>query len=182
MKKIAATLALMVLLVSPAWAHKVCMLSSFEGDSITGEAYFSTGDPIVGSPVTVESNGEEIGQGKTDENGAFSIAIPKGVLSAKVTINAGMGHVAHEDIAREGAPEPSTATEPQAQTTAETSVPAVSLEDVKKAVASEIAPVKKMVMDMERAQSKPDMPKILGGIGYIIGIVGAFMWGRSKRV
>ncbi|WP_198003040.1 energy-coupling factor ABC transporter permease [Dethiosulfovibrio peptidovorans] len=77
----------------------------------------SAGGVILTALMTVgvlTLNGEEIGQGKTDENGAFSITIPKGVLSAKVTINAGMEHVAHEEIAREGAPEQSTATEPQA--------------------------------------------------------------------
>ncbi len=164
------------LAVSPAFGHNVLMMANFEGDKVTGESYFSTGEAIEDAPVTVESNGSIVGEGKTDKEGAFSIAIPSGITSAKVTINAGMGHVAHEDIAREAAPEATT----EAKDAPLAMPSSISEQDIRKAVAAEVAPLRQMISDLHKAQTKPDMPRILGGIGYIIGIVGAFMWGRSR--
>ena len=177
MKKAYCLMALILgLAVSPAFAHNVLMMANFEGDKVTGESYFSTGEAIEDAPVTVESNGSIVGEGKTDKEGAFSIAIPSGVTSAKVTINAGMGHVAHEDIAREAAPEATA----EAKDAPVAMPSGISKEDIRKAVAAEVAPLRQMISDLHKAQTKPDMPRILGGIGYIIGIVGAFMWGRSR--
>ncbi len=177
MKKTYCLMALILgLAVSPAFAHNVLMMANFEGDKVTGESYFSTGEAIEDAPVTVESNGAVVGEGETDGAGAFSIDIPSGITSAKVTINAGMGHVAHEDISREAAPEPTT----EVKEAPSTIPSALSEQDIRKAVAAEVAPLRQMISDLHKAQTKPDMPRILGGIGYIIGIVGAFMWGRSR--
>ncbi len=163
------------LTVSPAFGHNVLMMANFEGDEVTGEAFYSTGEAIVDAIVTVESDGATVGEGKTNGEGAFSVAIPSGTTSAKVTVNAGMGHVAHEDIAREAAPEPAAEIK---ETPLATS--AISEQEIKKAVAAEIAPLRQMISDLHKAQTKPDIPRILGGIGYIVGLVGAFMWGRSR--
>lgn len=177
MKKTYCLMALILgLAASPAFAHNVLMMANFEGDKVTGESYFSTGEAIEDAPVTVESSGSVIGEGKTNGEGAFSIDIPSGVTSAKVTINAGMGHVAHENIAREAAPE-ATAEDKEAPVAMPSGI---SEQDLRKAVAAEVAPLRQMISDLHKAQTKPDMPRILGGIGYIIGIVGAFMWGRSR--
>ncbi len=186
-KKYAVLMTLCLLCAAPAWAHKVCLLSAFEGDTITGEAYFSTGDPVVKAEVLIESNGAEVAKGTTSDEGGFSVPIPAGLTAVRVTINAGMGHVVHEDLTREDVPSAEEVTQalvaedsafPPPSTVAVTSI---SQEDIRKAVAAEIAPVKHMVMDISKAMSKPDLPRILGGIGYIIGIVGAFLWGKARR-
>ncbi len=179
-------MTLCLLCAAPAWAHKVCLLSNFEGDTVAGEAYFSTGDPVVKADVLIESDGAEVARGTTTDEGSFSIAIPSGLTAVRVTINAGMGHVVFEDITREAAP--------AAEETAETNAPAsraagtpnaavvsISQEDIRKAVAKELAPIKHTVMDIAKSMSEPDLPRILGGIGYIIGIVGAFLWGKARR-
>lgn len=171
MKKYLTTALLICALAAPAWSHNVCMTASFDGDGVTGEAYFSTGEPVENSSVTVESEGKTVGQGQTDTQGTFNLTLPPGIKTARVTINAGMGHVAHEDLIREEIP-----------LTTQTPSPAgASMEDIRKAVSAEIAPIKQMVMELHKAHSKPDLPRILGGIGYIVGMVGAFMWGRSRR-
>nr|WP_321501429.1 hypothetical protein [uncultured Dethiosulfovibrio sp.] len=164
------------LTVSPAFGHNVLMMANFEGDAVTGEAFYSTGEAIADAIVTVESDGATVGEGKTDEAGAFSVAIPSGTTSAKVNVNAGMGHVAHEDIARDAAPKPAAEVKEAPSTISST----ISEQDIKKAVAAEIAPLRQMISDLHKAQTKPDIPRILGGIGYIVGLVGAFMWGRSR--
>ncbi|SMG22112.1 carboxypeptidase regulatory-like domain-containing protein [Dethiosulfovibrio salsuginis] len=163
------------LTVSPAFGHNVLMMANFEGHAVTGEAFYSTGEAIADAIVTVESDGATVGEGKTDGDGAFSVAILSGTTSAKVTVNAGMGHVAHEDIAREAAPEPAAEAKEAPST-----ISGISEQDIKKAVAAEIAPLRQMISDLHKAQTKPDIPRILGGIGYIVGLVGAFMWGRSR--
>ncbi len=178
-------------LTAPSWGHNLLAASSFEGDSIVGETFFSTGEPAEGADVLVESDGKVIAKGQSNKDGSFRMSVPPDVTSVRVTVDAGMGHVSREELEREMFVDPSAP-----RSDASISVPSavsasgatasslffsVSEDDLRKILAMEITPLKKMIMELHKTASKPDFPKIAGGVGYIIGIVGAYLWGRSRR-
>ncbi len=79
--------------VAPAFAHNVQVFAYVEDGKVYTESYFADGSPVKNGQIKVfNGKGELILEGKTKEDGTFSFALPKGVHSLKVTINAGMGH------------------------------------------------------------------------------------------
>ena len=180
-----------------AMAHKVTVFAWVEGDTVLGEAKFSGGRKAQNSDIIVQDmNGKELLRTKTDTNGEFSFPVPA-KTAMRIELIAGMGHKAEwtiplEDIdetaaAQESAPappEPSGNTAPkQAQSPAGSVDPAqleaIVEKAVTKALNKKITPLTKMVADLE--QKGPSMNEILGGIGYIFGLMGVAMYFSSRR-
>lgn len=193
MRKILCAVLCFFCLTAQSWGHNLLAASSFEDDFIVGETFFSTGEPAQGADVLVESDGKVIAKGQSHKDGSFRVAVPPDVTSVRVTVDAGMGHVSREELEREIFVDPSASAP---RNDASISVPSavsasgasasslfssVSEDDLRKILAMEITPLKKMIMELHKTASKPDFPKIAGGVGYIIGIVGAYLWGRSRR-
>ena len=75
-----------------AQAHKVTIFAWVEGDRIYTESKFSGGKRVQGGTVTViDSAGNQLLEGKTDDNGEFSFKTPK-ADGLTVVLLAGMGH------------------------------------------------------------------------------------------
>ncbi|MBF0254210.1 MAG: hypothetical protein HQL11_03700 [Candidatus Omnitrophica bacterium] len=96
--KHAALLAVMLLVLSgTAHAHRVNVFCVNEGDALTGEGYYASGEPAIDAPVKVyeEKTGKLAAEGRTDGEGRFSIELagvpPKDL---RVELEAGMGHKA----------------------------------------------------------------------------------------
>ncbi len=198
------TLAFLLLLpLRAAQAHRVSVFAWVEGDTAHVEGRFAGGKPVQGGTVTVKGpGGEVLLTGKTDETGTFSFQIPQ-PSELKVVVSAGMGHqgdwtIKAEEIA-EVSPDPgegkaetapagpvekaadpaplSTAPPADGTRTAGLS-PEVLQAAVERALDKKLKPVIRMLTD---ARQGPGITEVLGGIGYIIGLVGVAAYVSARR-
>ncbi len=83
---------LLTLLTGTALAHKVNIFAYIEDDTVYTESYFPDGRAVEDGKITVlDSNDEALLEGRTDEKGLFSFAIPK-KEDLVIILDAGMGH------------------------------------------------------------------------------------------
>lgn len=183
-------------------AHRVNVFAWVEGDRVRVEGKFAGGKTVKnGQVIVTDSAGTQLLEGRTDENGEFSFKIPQS-SDLKITLIAGMGHQAEWTIPRtelaaaatpQNAPgsnqspqatiAESPKTEAESGLALETHAP-VELSEIEavvdKALDEKLAPLFKMVA--ESRQSGPSMQDIIGGIGYILGLVGiAAYLSRNKK-
>ncbi|WP_320040461.1 hypothetical protein [uncultured Desulfobacter sp.] len=198
--KLFCLMLFLILSTGNALAHKVTVFAWVEGDTVLGESKFSGGKKAQNSEIIVwDLNGRELLRTRTNEKGEFSFPIPE-KTAMRIELIAGMGHKAEWIIPLEDFGETVTAentqvekidsSEPGAKSdsrqTAQTTVniDPVQLETivekaVTKALNQKITPLTKMVADLE--QKGPSMNEILGGIGYIFGLMGVAMYFSSRR-
>lgn len=188
-----------------ASAHKAVIFAWVEGDTVFTQSKFSRGRQAVNSIVVVyDTDGNQLLDGKTDQNGEFSFKVPK-KSALKVVLKASMGHLAEwtipakeilaavgnvghspmENAPDEGSKETS---EDSATVKAKTtdSIPAqVHLERqalqqmIDKSLDKKLAPITNMLAkSMDR---EPGITEILGGIGYILGLVGIALYVANRR-
>jgi len=163
-------------LVQPhvADAHKLNVFAYMEDSTVVGEAYFSDGSTVKNCEVLVKDMDDHvIGQGITDESGAFSVNV--GSLEGKsisVIVNAGMGHVGEALINGE-------ALRSVQQNVSDEEDKLIAT--IREIVHSEIEPLRGELMQMHRGLSKPRFSEIIGGIGYIFGLVGIILWIKERR-
>jgi nickel transport protein len=195
----------LLLICNPALAHNVTVFAWVEGDTVRLESKFSGGRRPVAATVEVyDPQGNLLLKGVTDDNGEFSFKVPK-KTAMKVVLLAGMGHKGEwtiplsdlEDLEIDTAPRaaesgaaPTAATE-RKQT--ESAAPAMSgyplfaeyvtAAEVRKAVEDALDAKLKPVMKLlaETRQAGPSVADVLGGIGYIFGLIGVAAYFSAKR-
>jgi nickel transport protein len=166
-----------------ALAHKVMIFGWVEGDTVLTESKFSGGKKAINAPVVVfDKDGKKLLEGKTDNKGEFSFKIPK-VTDLKIVLNAAMGHKAEwmipESEIREAGPIV------EKKSAAESSGPisvGLSKEEVQKIVEDsldkKLRPIVRMMT--ESKNTKPSLPEIIGGIGYIFGLMGLALYFKNR--
>ncbi|MBN2333022.1 MAG: hypothetical protein JXO49_02815 [Deltaproteobacteria bacterium] len=194
-----------LLFFGTAEAHKVMVFAWIEGNTIHTESKFSGGKLVKEGKVEVfDAVGSLLLTGTTDDQGEFSFPLNNlGPLS--IVLTAGMGHqgswtISREEISDAGfsAPSPAAAAanhqeRPQLQTAdVRKSLPnpagepiscsqeEVIRQAVEKALDKKLQPILKQ---LAAAQEKgPTFTDIVGGIGYIVGLVGlvAYLQARKK--
>lgn len=195
--------------INPAYAHRVMVFAWVEGDTVFTESKFGGGKKVKGGKVIVYNTQEKILlEGKTDNNGEFSFKIPE-KTALKIVLHAGMGHRAEWTVSKEDIEEmswekpakstlkksqekmpvdtiPSEPTENRADEMLSAPQPHVPGTDeieqaVEKALDKKLKPVIKMLN--ESLGRGPTVSEILGGIGYILGLmgVGAYFHYRRKK-
>jgi nickel transport protein len=196
-----------LLFVSLANAHKVNIYAYAEDSMVHSESYFVVGTKCKNSVLEVFDgrNGTKLLEGKTDEEGKFSFKIPK-VTSLKLVLHASMGHQANftigEDEVREamGMKQPpksssvkvpsksesSTSMNTQKKETAEISeLKGVSESEIEAIVESvidrKLKPMERMLVKLQESSGKPGITEIVGGIGYIIGILGIVAYFKARK-
>ncbi|UCF91508.1 MAG: hypothetical protein JSW39_25080 [Desulfobacterales bacterium] len=189
---------------APVYAHRVNLFAWVEGDTVYVESKFSGGRKVTGGKIIVtDPRGVELLTGETNKQGEFSFKIPQ-KSEIKIVLLAGMGYQAEWTIPREeidpaaGAdqtPPPmgpqraadARARPPQASE-ATSSGPATSESNaeeiqlaVEKALDKKLKPVLKMLAELQ--QKGPTLGDVIGGIGYILGLVGlaTYLRYRSKQ-
>jgi nickel transport protein len=184
---------------SSALAHKVTIFAWVEGDTVHTTSKFSGGKSAKRLTVVVyDKQGNQLLEGKTDENGEFSFKIPK-KTELKVALKASMGHLAEWTIPAEeitgiadstetGAPEigVEAAASTDAKRSGELAVPtAVGLscqeiqELIDKSLDKKLTPVVNMLA--ESLDHGHRMGEVIGGIGYIFGLVGVALYFATRR-
>lgn len=200
----AVILALFVIVypANIAMAHKLNVFAYSEDSSILGEAYFNDGAPARNCEVLVkaEGDGSVVGRGRTDEDGKFSVNIdPSNRKIVTVVVDGGMGHLGRVNINlssfynRTDMSDPNSIDKvPMEEEQIENLI--VTLDEkeiasiVKSVLRSEIEPLHAEIIQLRKELSKPGFNQIIGGVGYIFGLVGIALWfkkgsgdGHDKR-
>jgi len=182
------------LVVGSASAHKVIIFAWVEGDTVYTESKFSGGKRVQKGDVMVyDLKGNLLLKGKTSEQGEFSFKIPE-KTAMKIVLLAGMGHRAEWTVPLEEiqgiASETSETTTNQSTITKEpdkqthsVSVTNLSPDDIQlafeKALDKKLKPVMKKLAESQ--EHGPTVKDILGGIGYILGLVGVASYFHYRR-
>jgi nickel transport protein len=188
----------------PAFAHKVNIFAWIDGDTIHTRSKFSGGKRVKNSLVVVfDSEGNSLLKGKTDENGMFSFKIPQ-KTELKVVLKASMGHMAEWNIPVEeitGSGSGNNAQEIVEKASNKTNIGAGSeriitgenvlknkpfglgREEVEEIIDAsldkKLAPIYDIIA--KTYDRGPGLTEIIGGIGYIIGLVGVALYFSNRR-
>ena len=186
---------------SPAFAHRVSVFAWIEGDTVYTQSKFFGGKKLNNAQVKVfDARGNLLLEGRTDDSGEFSFTAPVRA-EMKIVVYAGMGHQADwtvratdfADLTEASSSTEANASQSSSQFTlaqnsgSQTQTPAFTPDSkeiqiiFEKALDKKLTPVIKMLS--EAREQRPGMRDILGGIGYIVGLVGlaAYFGGRKKK-
>lgn len=190
----------------PTWAHKVMIFAWVEGDTVYTQSKFSGGKRAKNSTVVVYDNeGNQLLEGKTDEKGEFSFKVPQ-KTDLKIVLKASMGHmgewkipaeeitgVAHApegsapeigiEAATPGAsPSTETRTKPDGERPVSTAI-GLNRKEVRDLIDAsldrKLGPIFDMLADsLDRG---PRVSEVIGGVGYIFGLVGVALYFATRR-
>jgi len=201
--------AAMVLCWGPrqSWAHTVNVFAYIDGDRIVVEGYFGRKVRAANCAVAVhDAHGNKIGEGKTDDKGVYVLKLTEAAFARgdlKVILDAGQGHKgeytlkAMDRAASTGGPRQETSGTTAAQATSEQTSLDVSERTspvspqqvamlVNQALDEKMAPVLQMLRQqqsllMEQNRGGPGLREVIGGIGWIFGLVGVAAYFMSRR-
>jgi nickel transport protein len=155
-----------------------------EGDTVFTESKFSGGKKAMNAQVLVfDKGGKQLLEGKTDKKGEFSFKVPK-LTDLRLVLNAAMGHKAEwtipESELRESCGDLGSK---KADESLQPVAVGLSKEEIKglieESLDRKLRPIIKM---MTESQSKgPSVTEIIGGIGYIFGLMGLVIYFRNRR-
>ena len=192
---------------APADAHRVNVFAWVEGNTIYTTSKFSGGRVVQKSLIEVyDSRKNLLLSGRTDTAGAFSFPIPK-IDDLEIVLEAGTGHRGTWKISKdeiETAQEPSSEPknlpskpEPTQTTLTKKSelqdhdnasewppetaakLEKVIEETISRTLDRKLHPL--MIMIAETRNPKPGFREILGGLGYIFGLIGVAAYVHSRR-
>ncbi len=188
--------------VSPALAHRVSIFAWVQGNTVHTQSKFMGGKRPEQALIEVfDDAGNLLLNGKTDTQGLFSFQAPK-ISDMQIVLTAGTGHRAVWALSREDFREtvvdstdnqPLTAVPPgksddsgpRTSKTHPSPENGLTAAEVTALVESTLDRKLKPLMDRIAAlnEKRISLSDILGGIGYIVGLVGlaAYMQYRRKR-
>lgn len=176
-------LILLVLLVSPASAHKLHVFALANGTTIEGEVYAAGNAPIRNAAVTVLGpSGEKLGETKTDDDGKFRFAARQRVDHTFV-VDAGEGHRAEYKVTADELPaslpgsnkavtaavKPAAKSQPAHDHASHTDSNTAGLKQELEAVHAQIVQLRKQI---DAYEQKVRLHDVLGGLGMILGLMG----------
>jgi nickel transport protein len=199
------SLALVVLAVAlgaslptPALAHKTVVFATCTGETIEGEVYFQGGAAARNVEVTlVGPDGQQLGRTQTDDEGKFTFPV-RFRCDHKVIADAGSGHGAEYTVAADELPEslppPGGGDEAgppvaSAQQGAPDRPPEQSVADPEaketeagsqelRAIARQLEALRR---EMNQYHNQLRLRDVLGGLGYILGIMGVVFYFLGVR-
>jgi nickel transport protein len=209
MAALAATLAI-VLSAIPSSAHRVRVFAFVEGDTVQVEGYFNKKNKAINCAVEVfDSTGKKILTGKTDRKGRFSFpaADLKGVRGdVRVVLVAGEGHRAEYSLGADELPGSGKAaaespSSPGPSATAEKIAPGKKRPEAVTMGSTELKQIRRMIEETVKKENKaiihmlgqqrrllmemrdrgPTFKEIVGGIGWIFGIIGTAAYFMSRK-
>jgi nickel transport protein len=175
---------------SSVYAHKVYLFAWSEGETIYVDSYFSGKKKVIGGHVGVfDFSGKKLLEGKTDKNGAFSFKIPI-KADLRIVLESSMGHKAEyvfkaDELLEDNSTLTSTPINKEGIDVKAVASPiSVDIEQIRKVVEevvdSRLKPVSRSIAKI-REEKGPDFTDIMGGFGYILGIVGIALYFKSKE-
>ncbi len=194
----------LVFCTTPAIAHKVLIFAWVDGNTIHTESKFSGGKKVHDATVLVlDGKGNRLLEGKTDNKGRFSFEAPK-KTDLRIVLKASMGHRAEWKIPAEDFKGVSRESErsitqksgagPQSKAdifspnnkrkkTVSKSIDAgITREEIEhlvnNALERKLAPIVDLLS--ESIDKGPTITEIMGGIGYIFGLVGMALYFKNR--
>lgn len=168
----------------PALAHKVTIFAWVEGDTIFSVSKFSGGRRAKNAQVLVyDREGKQLLEGRTDDKGEFSFRIPK-VTDLKIVLNAATGHRAEWTIPESEIVQAVGLLEKKGGGGSSQPVgvglsKAEMRELIEDSLKKELRPIKMVLTEL---QSKgPSLTEVIGGIGYILGLMGVAIYFKYRR-
>jgi nickel transport protein len=175
----------LVLIGAPALAHKVTIFAWVEGDRVFTESKFSGGRKVTGGKVAVfDREGTQLLEGKTDEKGEFSFRVPK-LTDLKIVLNAGTGHraewtITESEIRQAGYQEETREVAPPPQASTDLGVGKDEIREIiDESLDRKLTPIVKMLAELQT--KGPSVTEVIGGIGYIVGLMGIALYFLSRR-
>lgn len=204
MKKILFALALVSICAGPAFGHAINIYAWLENDQILVQCDFGRDRPAINAAITVfdSTDRQKLLTGATNAEGRFTFTVPPTVRQGRgllIEVNAGQGHrgewsmdaselyaaaslTAGFDEAAINSGQPGHA-HVELRPTAPLPAGAVTPEQVRsivqEAMELKLAPVRQELA--RQASSAPSLAEIIGGIGWIIGLVGIALYFKSRR-
>ncbi len=181
-------LSLLFLFSTPSLAHKISAFVDVEDGNVSIVSYFSDGTPAKNAKVTVyDSKGNVVLTGRTNKEGEFDFKIKKSG-KYKAVVLAELGHRAVVDFTV-GTPAGSsqsgtggnTGTEIAEQKQSKSAAPPPTVAEFRKVLREELRPIHRELLKIEEAQSSISYKDVIGGLGWILGIFGAAMFGYCYR-
>lgn len=204
---ILAACVLFLALSGEARAHRVNVFAYVDGDAVQVECGFSKSQRVRNGKLTITDleTGEPVLEATTDANGEFRFRPSDAFLASghglKIRLDAGEGHqdewkISAEELsalsepfppgaaappaatAASGAPAPSAA--PPGPSAAPVSVGAEELEEiVGRVVEAKLGPIRQALA--RREQDGPELRDIVGGLGWILGLLGLAAYMKCRR-
>ena len=167
----------------PASAHRAIIFAWVEGDSVFTESKFSGGRRAINAEVLVlDREGKQLLEGRTNDKGEFSFKIPK-LTDLRIVVTAGTGHqgewtIPESEIREAGAVLEKKRTDEPSQPVAL----GLGKEEIKGLIDDSLdRKLRPIVRMMTESQSKgPSVNEIVGGIGYIFGLMGVALYFKSR--
>lgn len=196
------TMLWLLLLPVSVSAHNVTVFAWVDGDTIHTQSKFSGGKRVKNAPILVyDFKDVLLLEGKTDENGMFSFKIPQ-KTALKIVLKASMGHLAFWKLQAEelGETESKTAVQPTGMKvplvtdsgsagieknvdvleSTKISLERREIEEIINAsLDKKLRPITEMLADA--MNQKPGFTEIMGGIGYILGLVGIALYFANRK-
>jgi nickel transport protein len=180
----------MALLALPvtAHAHRIGVFASVSDGRISGEVYFPSGGAAAGVKVVARApDGRVLGEAVSDADGRWQMPV-RFRCDHELAADAGEGHratylVPASDLPANlpalpgagGPAAPPPAAPPELEAAASPDIEAA----VERAVARQVEPLRR---DLARYQDSVRVHDVLGGIGYVLGLMGlAFYFLGARR-
>jgi len=167
----------------PAFAHNVIIFAWVEGDTIFTESKFSGGKRAINAQVQVfDREDKQLLEGKTNNKGEFSFKIPK-LTDLRIVLTAGTGHKGEWTIPESEIQEVAALLEKKkAEEPSQPTAVGLTKEEIKDLIDDSLdRKLRPIVRMMTESQSKgPSVNEIVGGIGYIVGLMGVALYFRNR--
>jgi len=172
-------LYLLLIPSTPAHGHKVMIFAYQEQGRVHAEGYFADGKKAQDSLVEVfAKDGTRLLEGKTDDKGLISFPMPD-APEIRIVLTASMGHRAEctlkGDTLEDATPGGLRQDQRAGGAIGEERIRAIVSEELDR----KIAPLAREVARLHRRG--PSLTDIIGGIGYIAGIMGLLVYFKTRR-
>ena len=173
---------------TPALAHKVYIYAWLEGDTVYTESYFGAKKKVNQGLIRVfDLSGQKLLEGRTDEKGEFSFK-PPSLIDLRIVVEAGMGHKGEFVLKAEELSDHLGPERIQDVTGEEKNVSSgpVSADEeqirmiVEQVLDARLKPVMRELVEI-RKEKGPGFIEIIGGIGYIFGIMGLILYFKTRE-
>jgi len=172
-----------------ARAHGVYLFAWVEGETVYTESSFGGKKGVIGGLIKVfDPSGTLLMEGKTDEKGEFSFRIPQ-KTDLRIVLEATMGHRAEflleagevegekEGQRTESVDEADKPVSQVALSQLDSEQLKVMMEEVLEA---KLKPIQRTLANMQKEKG-PDLTEIIGGLGYIFGIMGLILYFKNRK-
>ncbi|MCX8030310.1 MAG: hypothetical protein N3A59_01850 [Thermodesulfovibrionales bacterium] len=181
----------------PAKAHKVNVYAYSYGEVVHTEGYFADGSKCKGCDVVIydSTTNKFIAEGKTDENGMFSFQKPD-AYAIKIILKGGAGHQSSylltlkdhpkkdslknkikDELSKDALLDLSLSQKEKSQCLKQSDIEFL----INQALDKKIQPLTDQIAMLHEDIRKASILQIIGGIGYIFGVMGLVLYFKSKK-